>query len=143
MLRKYPVILARMARRHVQAALAAARDGYGTARLGLRDAIPVHAIDGVLRMYEYEGSHAAATERAVGLVERAPAGERWNARSRTPDPTDQPEPQRIGQFLNRVLVVVPGGDGGRGPGAVVDESAAAGGGKVRQDSGRVPARLGT
>ncbi|MGW9280046.1 hypothetical protein ACWGVP_45370, partial [Embleya sp. NPDC055612] len=87
-LRKYPVILARMARRHVQAAPAAARDGYGTARLGLRDAIPVHAIDGVLRMYEYEGSHAAATERAVGLVERALAGERWNARSRTPDPTD-------------------------------------------------------
>ncbi|MFE3199160.1 hypothetical protein [Embleya sp. NPDC059237] len=69
-----------MARRHVQAALAAARNGYGTARVDLRDAIPVHAIDGVLRMYEYEGSRAAATERAVALVERALAGERWPAR---------------------------------------------------------------
>ncbi|MFE5331316.1 hypothetical protein ACFRCG_33500 [Embleya sp. NPDC056575] len=79
-LRKYPLILARMARQHVAATLAAARDGYGTARLDLRDAIPVHAIDGVLRMYEYEGSRAAATERAVVLVERALAGERWPAR---------------------------------------------------------------
>ncbi|GCD99784.1 hypothetical protein EHYA_07506 [Embleya hyalina] len=87
-LRKYPVILARMAHQHVTATLAAARDGYGTARLDLRDAIPVHAIDGVLRMYEYEGSRAAATERAVDLVERALAGERWHVRPRTPDPTD-------------------------------------------------------
>ncbi|MFI1585663.1 hypothetical protein [Embleya sp. NPDC020630] len=87
-LRAFPVILARLAHQHVSAALAAARDGYGTARLDLRDAVPVHAMDGVLRMYEYEGSRAAATERAVDLVERALAGERWNARPRTPDPPD-------------------------------------------------------
>ncbi|MET7305029.1 hypothetical protein [Embleya sp. NPDC005575] len=86
-LRAFPLVLARMARQHVAAALAAARDGYGTARVDLRGAVPVHAMDGVLRMYEYEGSRLAVTERAVGLVERAPAGERRPARPRQADPT--------------------------------------------------------
>ncbi|WP_202512199.1 hypothetical protein [Streptomyces sp. SID3343] len=76
-LRKYPVVLARMARQHVGAALAAARHGYGTARVDLKDAVPVHVLEAALRMYEYEGSRAAATERAVLLVEEALAGERW------------------------------------------------------------------
>jgi len=79
-LRKYPVLLARMARQHVEAALAAARHGYGTARVDLKDAVPVHALEATLRMYEYEGSRAAATERAVRLVEEALGGERWDAR---------------------------------------------------------------
>ncbi|WP_439681447.1 hypothetical protein [Embleya sp. MST-111070] len=56
--------------------------------MDLRDAVPPHAMDGVLRMYEYEGSRIAATERAVDLVARALAGERWHPRSRTPDPPD-------------------------------------------------------
>ncbi|MFE3205769.1 hypothetical protein [Embleya sp. NPDC059237] len=73
-----------MARQHVSAVLAAARDGYGAARVDLRDAVPVHALGGVLRMYEYEGSRAAAMERAMGLVERALAGERWHGRPRRP-----------------------------------------------------------
>lgn len=79
-LRKYPLILARMARQHVEAALAAARHGYGTARVDLKEAVPVHALEATLRMYEYEGSRAAATERAVRLVEEALGGERWEPR---------------------------------------------------------------
>ncbi|MYW04082.1 hypothetical protein [Streptomyces sp. SID3343] len=79
-LRRHPPILARMARQHVMAALAAARDGYGTARLDLRDTVPVHAMDAVLRMYEHEGSRAAATKRAVRLVAEALMGDRWEPR---------------------------------------------------------------
>ncbi|MFE5331307.1 hypothetical protein ACFRCG_33455 [Embleya sp. NPDC056575] len=85
-LRAFPLVLARMARQHVAAALAAARDGYAGARVELRGAVPVHGMDGVMRMYEHEGSRAAVTERAVGLVERALAGERWPARQRPADP---------------------------------------------------------
>ncbi|WP_424641684.1 hypothetical protein [Embleya sp. AB8] len=79
-LRRYPVILARMARRHVAAALAAARHGYGTARVDLEEAVTGRALEETLRMYEYEGSRAAATERAVRLVAEALAGERWEPR---------------------------------------------------------------
>ncbi|MEU0937856.1 hypothetical protein [Embleya sp. NPDC005971] len=80
LLRKYPLILARMARQHVAAALAAARHGYGTARVELAERVPAQAVEAALRMYEYEGSRAAATERAVRLVEEALAGERWEPR---------------------------------------------------------------
>ncbi|MFF7249978.1 hypothetical protein ACFZBU_39520 [Embleya sp. NPDC008237] len=79
-LRKHPLILARMARQHVSAALAAARHGYGTARTELGDTVPAAVLDAVLRMYEYEGSRAAATERAVRLVEEALGGDRWEPR---------------------------------------------------------------
>ncbi|MYS85866.1 hypothetical protein GTZ85_38045 [Streptomyces sp. SID5474] len=79
-LRKHPLILARMARQHVAAALAAARHGYGTARVELAERVPVQAVEAALRMYEYEGSRAAATERAVRLVEEALGGERWEPR---------------------------------------------------------------
>ncbi|MFE3199147.1 hypothetical protein [Embleya sp. NPDC059237] len=58
------------------------------ARVELRGAVPVHGMDAVMRMYEHEGSRAAVTERAVGLVERALAGERWPARPRPTDPPD-------------------------------------------------------
>ncbi|MFI1585788.1 hypothetical protein [Embleya sp. NPDC020630] len=87
-LRAFPLVLARMARQHVAAALAAARDGYAGARVELRGAVPVHGMDGVLRTYEHEGSRAAVAERAVRLVERALAGERWSARPRPTDPPD-------------------------------------------------------
>ncbi len=78
-LRRHPALLARMARQHVEAALQAARHGYGTARADLRD-IDAHTLEAVMRMYEYEGSKTAALEREVRLVEEALQGKRWNPR---------------------------------------------------------------
>ncbi|MDI2132174.1 hypothetical protein [Yinghuangia seranimata] len=79
-LRRHPPLLARMARQHVTAALQAARYGYSTARLDLRDREDVNTIEALLRAYEYEGARAAALEREVTLVEEALIGKRWNPR---------------------------------------------------------------
>ncbi|GAA4959496.1 hypothetical protein GCM10023205_23100 [Yinghuangia aomiensis] len=79
-LKRHPELLARMARQHVEAALQAARHGYGTARADLRDRVDIHVVEALLRMYEYEGSRAAALEREVALVEQALIGKRWNPR---------------------------------------------------------------
>lgn len=79
-LKRHPELLARMARQHIQAALQAARHGYGTARVDLRDRVDTHVIEAMLRVYEYEGSRTAALEREVGLVEQALAGKRWTPR---------------------------------------------------------------
>jgi hypothetical protein len=79
-LHRHPVILARMARQHVSAALAAARHGYGTARGELAPVVPAAILETVLGMYEHEGARVAATERAVRLVEEALGGERWEPR---------------------------------------------------------------
>jgi len=69
-----------MALHHVGAALAAARQGYGTARVDLGRAVPGEVLEATLRMYAHEGARAAATERAVRLVGEALAGERWEPR---------------------------------------------------------------
>jgi hypothetical protein len=74
-LRRYPVALATMARHHSRACVEAAREGYRTARTELADALPPQAIDTVLAAYRKEGARLAATDRAVGLVERALRGE--------------------------------------------------------------------
>ncbi|MFF7249806.1 hypothetical protein ACFZBU_38580 [Embleya sp. NPDC008237] len=78
-LRKHPLIL-RMARRHVSAALAAARHGYGTARAEIGPTLPAAEVDAMLRVHEHEGSRAAATDRAVRLVAEALGGEQWEPR---------------------------------------------------------------
>ena len=74
-LRRYPVALATMARYHSKACVEGARQGYRTARTELAGALPPHAIDTVLAVYRKEGARLAATDRAVGLVERALRGE--------------------------------------------------------------------
>ncbi|MFI6587438.1 hypothetical protein [Embleya sp. NPDC050493] len=79
-LRRQPLLLARMARQHVSAALAAARHGYGTAREELAPVVPAAVVEALLRMYAFEGARAAVTERAVRLVEEALGGERWEPR---------------------------------------------------------------
>lgn len=79
-LQRHPVLLARLARQHAIAALAAARRGYGTARTEVGPRLGPQVVDGLLRMYEHEGGRAAAVEREVELVEAALAGRRWNPR---------------------------------------------------------------
>ena len=70
-LRRYPVVLARMAHQHVDACLLAARDGYRTARHDLRQAVPQHGVEAVLEAYRHEGRRLAAAAKGVALVERA------------------------------------------------------------------------
>lgn len=68
-LRRYPVVLSRMARQHVAAALQAAREGFRTARADLSGAVPAHGVEAVLDIYRREGARLVAIARAVELVD--------------------------------------------------------------------------
>ncbi|MFD0902490.1 hypothetical protein [Actinomadura sediminis] len=70
-LRRYPPVLARMARHHVDASVEAAREGFRTARVDLGAVVPPHGIEAVLEAYRREGARLVALQRAVGLVESA------------------------------------------------------------------------
>ena len=76
-LRTHPVVLARMARQHVEACVEAARAGIRTARAELRDLVGPDAVEATIGAYEREGRRLVATGRAVALVEGALKGERW------------------------------------------------------------------
>jgi len=78
-LRRHPVALSRLARQYVSAALEAAREGYRTARVDLREHLPPHALDQVMSAYLAEGQRMAGVLRAVEAVDtalRAATGER-------------------------------------------------------------------
>lgn len=74
-LRRYPLVLARMAMHHVTAAVEAARQGFRTARTDLRDIVPPHGIDVVLDVYRREGTRLVRLAKAVELVEVAMRGQ--------------------------------------------------------------------
>lgn len=75
-LRRYPVVLARMARQHVDACLEATRHGYATLRVDLREQLPPHAMQAAHAAYEREGHRLTDAARAVALVEDALRGNR-------------------------------------------------------------------
>ena len=78
-LRRHPVALSRLARQYVSAALEAAREGYRTARVDLRDHLSPHALDQVMSAYLAEGQRTAGVLRAIEAVDgalRAAAPER-------------------------------------------------------------------
>ena len=70
-LRRYPVVLAGMARHHVAACVEAARQGFRTARVDLGGLVPPHGIDSVLEAYRSEGTRLVALTTATELVEAA------------------------------------------------------------------------
>jgi hypothetical protein len=76
-LKAHPVVLARFAREHVEAAVEAARAGFRTVRADLRGVVAPDVIDAVLGAYDREGRKLAQAARQVGLVEAALRGERW------------------------------------------------------------------
>ena len=83
-LRRHPVLLARVARENVAAAAEACRRGIATARsdLGGRNpgdgtAVPLEAIEGLIALYEREALRLEAAARAVVLVQYALAGRRF------------------------------------------------------------------
>lgn len=82
-LRRHPVALATMAKHHVAACVAGARDGYRTARTELGGQLPPAGVDAVLAAYRSEGKRLVDTARAVDLVARALRGEAFPPRLRS------------------------------------------------------------
>lgn len=70
-LRRHPVALSRLARQYVSSALEAAREGYRTARIDLRDHMPPHALDQVMNAYLAEGRRMAEVLRSVEALDAA------------------------------------------------------------------------
>lgn len=68
-LRRYPVVLARMARHHVATAIEAAREGFRAARADLTDVIPPHGVEAVLDIYRREGTRLVSIATAIELVD--------------------------------------------------------------------------
>ena len=68
-LRRYPVVLCRMARHHVNAAVEAARQGFRTARTELAEVVPPHGVESVLEIYRREGTRLVAIAEAIELVD--------------------------------------------------------------------------
>jgi hypothetical protein len=73
--RRYPVVLAYLARHMLTGAVEGARQGYRTTRSELGELVPPHVIDAALRDSRTEGRRLAAAVRAVELVERALRGD--------------------------------------------------------------------
>lgn len=78
--RRHPVILARLAALHAEAALEAARAGFAGARRDLAGRVPPEAVEETLQALSREGAVLAARVREVGLVEEALQGRRWRPR---------------------------------------------------------------
>jgi hypothetical protein len=73
--RRYPVVLAYLARHVLTGAVEGARQGYRTTRSELGELVPPHVIDAALQDSRTEGRRLAATVRAVEIVERALRGD--------------------------------------------------------------------
>jgi hypothetical protein len=76
-LRRYPVILARLAREHCLVGAESARKGLATVRADLASVVPPEAVEATVSAYEREGARLARAVVAVGLVEDALVGRRW------------------------------------------------------------------
>lgn len=76
-LRRHPVVLARVAHHHVQAGIAAARTGLSTARHELAEVVDPTTVDATVAAYEREGARLVTTARSLALVEQALRGQRF------------------------------------------------------------------
>jgi hypothetical protein len=76
-LRRHPIALATLARRHLGACVEGARQGYRTARTELGGVLPVSGLDAVLAAYRSEGQRLVAAARAADLVEQALRGKEF------------------------------------------------------------------
>jgi hypothetical protein len=101
---RHPLALAALARHHVAACVAGARQGYRTARAELGHDLPPGGVAAVLDAYQSEGRRLVATAHAVDLVGRALHGEKFvpqlsGSRSTTPRPAQArpPHPRETAQ----------------------------------------------
>jgi hypothetical protein len=76
-LRRYPVLLARLTAEQLAASVEACRTGYRTARAELTRGglVPIEAVEAVISAYEREGRRLAAAARGADLVGRALRGD--------------------------------------------------------------------
>ena len=86
-LRRHPVALAALARRHLAACVEGARQGYRTARTELGGVLPVSGLDAVLAAYRTEGGRLVTAAHAANLVEQALRGKEF-----APQLHDNPPP---------------------------------------------------
>lgn len=75
-LRRYPILLARLAGEQVAAATEAARRGWRGLRADLAGELPPDVLEAALRVYELEGRRLAVLARQVAAVTDALAGHR-------------------------------------------------------------------
>jgi hypothetical protein len=93
-LRRHPVALATLARRHLTACVEGARQGYRTARTELGGMLPVSGLDAVLAAYRTEGRRLVTAAHAANLVEQALRGKEFAPQLHdAPGSSDSPVPQ--------------------------------------------------
>ena len=73
-LRRHPVVLARFAAQHLDAGVAAARQGLATLRAELGGELDDTTVEAVLAAYDREGRRLAAAARAGRMVSQALRG---------------------------------------------------------------------
>ncbi len=78
-LRRHPVLLARLAGEQLTAAVEACRRGYRTARADLGSSLPAETVDALIQAYEIEGRRLVAASRAADLVLQALRGQHFTA----------------------------------------------------------------
>jgi hypothetical protein len=76
---RHPLALAALARHHLAACVAGAREGYASARAELRGDLPPKGISAVLAAYQAEGTRLIATARAADLIHDALLATRQSA----------------------------------------------------------------
>jgi hypothetical protein len=76
-LRRHPIVLARIAAQHIAAGQQATVEGLRSARDELRGLVPPEVIDEVIATYDSEAARLQAASRAVALVDDALRGGRW------------------------------------------------------------------
>jgi hypothetical protein len=94
---RHPIALAAMARHHVAACVAGARDGYRSARVELGKDLPPGGLAAVLAVYQTEGRRLVSTAQAVDLVGRALRGETFVPQLAGARTTGGREPRRDGR----------------------------------------------
>ena len=107
-LRRHPIALATLARRHLAACVEGARQGYRTARTELGGVLPVSGLDAVLAAYRSEGNRLVTAARAADLVEQALRGKEFT-------PPLQDAPGRPGPARSPASPGSPSPSGSPGP----------------------------
>lgn len=79
-LRRYPVVLAHVAKGCLAAAVDAAEEGVRSVRHDLREAVSPQVIDEAVAAYEHERHRLRNASVAADLIWRGFRGERWVAR---------------------------------------------------------------
>jgi hypothetical protein len=77
LLRRQPVVLARVAAGQVAASVEACRRGLATVRADLREVVPPEVVDETIALYETEGARLSAVGRGIAVVAQALEGRRF------------------------------------------------------------------